>query len=379
MINKIRNIVSHNIYNIQGWRTKRKIVVIESDDWGSIRMPDKDTYNKLIDKGIRVDKCPYNRYDSLAGEDDLNALFEVLYKFRDFKGNHPIVTANCVMANPDFDKIRNSGFNEYHYEIFTETLKKYPRHSQSFEYWKQGIDNKLFYPQFHGREHLNVARWMNALNLHLPETHIAFELKMFGLSTNITCEKRKSYLEAFAADNISEETQINNIIAEGLTLFSNTFGYRSKSIIAPNYVWSSINEEEFYKQGVKYIQGQRKQISKDFTQNRVKLISHHTGDRNIYGQVYTVRNCMFEPSLYGKTNNTHECISHIKSAFTWNKPAIISSHRVNFIGSIELSNRNRNLQQFNELLSVIIKRWPDVEFMTTETLGDLISNETRYN
>lgn len=31
--------VIKNFSNLPGWRTNRKIVVIESDDWGSIRMP----------------------------------------------------------------------------------------------------------------------------------------------------------------------------------------------------------------------------------------------------------------------------------------------------------------------------------------------------
>ena len=36
-----------NLSNLPGWRTKRKIVVIESDDWGSIRMPSKRAYEEL--------------------------------------------------------------------------------------------------------------------------------------------------------------------------------------------------------------------------------------------------------------------------------------------------------------------------------------------
>ena len=39
----IRNIF-HNLLSIPGWRTNRHIVVIESDDWGSIRMPSKEVY-----------------------------------------------------------------------------------------------------------------------------------------------------------------------------------------------------------------------------------------------------------------------------------------------------------------------------------------------
>lgn len=379
MLNNLRSKISHHNQNIRGWRSKHKIVVIESDDWGSIRMPGKKAYNRLLSNGIRVDHCPFNKYDSLASEDDLNALFDVLKKFRDFKGNHPIITANCVIANPDFEKIRNSDFNEYYFELFTETLKKYPNHKNSFKYWQQGFTEKLFYPQFHGREHLNVIRWMNALKLKLPETRLAFDLYLFGISTTITSEQRNSYLEAFAADHINDEIQINEIIAEGLTLFQKTFGYKSRSMIAPNYIWSDSNENTAFKQGIKCIQGQKKQITKAFVQNKVITINHYTGNTNELGQIYTVRNCVFEPSLYSKKNSIDECLSHIKSAFMWGAPAIITSHRVNFIGAIDLKNRTRNLEQFIELLSEIVKRWPDVEFMTTETLGDLILKDLGHS
>jgi len=94
------------IHNIRGSNLSQKVIVIESDDWGSIRMPDKSTYHKLLGKGIRVDDCPYMKYDSLADDKDITSLFEVLDSVHDFNGNTPVLTANCVMANPDFDKIK---------------------------------------------------------------------------------------------------------------------------------------------------------------------------------------------------------------------------------------------------------------------------------
>ena len=33
--------------NLPGWFTKRKIVVIESDDWGSVYMPDRKSLEAL--------------------------------------------------------------------------------------------------------------------------------------------------------------------------------------------------------------------------------------------------------------------------------------------------------------------------------------------
>ena len=61
----IKSIV-RNLANLPGWRTNRKIVVIESDDWGSIQMPSKLAYSNLLKKGIGVDKSYlYDTLDSL--------------------------------------------------------------------------------------------------------------------------------------------------------------------------------------------------------------------------------------------------------------------------------------------------------------------------
>jgi hypothetical protein len=92
--------------NYRGWRTSRKIVVIESDDWGSICMPSARVYEKLVQQNYRIDLCPYATNDSLASEEDLKKLFSTLSEFRDNKGNNPVITANTVMTNPDFTKIR---------------------------------------------------------------------------------------------------------------------------------------------------------------------------------------------------------------------------------------------------------------------------------
>jgi len=66
-------------------------------------------------------------------------------------------------------------------------------------------------------------------------------------------------------------------------------------------------------------------------------------------------------------------MSEINIAFRMKKPAIISSHRINYVGFIDSSNRDRNLKSLNQLLTRILEKWPDVEFMTTVELGNSIS------
>ena len=73
-MNKYKEHILQNIINTFGYKTNRKIVVFESDDWGSIRMPSKLAYSNLLKKGIGVDKSYlYDTLDSLEKKEDLEA------------------------------------------------------------------------------------------------------------------------------------------------------------------------------------------------------------------------------------------------------------------------------------------------------------------
>ena len=82
---------------------------------------------------------------------------------------------------------------------------------------------------------------------------------------------------------------------------------------------------------------------------------------------------MFEPTSPKRRDWIGTCLKQIEAAFFWNKPANISSHRVNFSGHIDPDNRKKGLKALKELLQTIVKKWPDVEFMTTRQLGELMS------
>src|SRR5687768_5317648 len=100
--------IKKGLLNLPGWTTKRKIVVIESDDWGTISIPSKDVRDKLFERNLFPSPSAFRKYDCLESEDDLNEVFGLLSSYTDFKGNHPCITACTIVANPDFEKIENS-------------------------------------------------------------------------------------------------------------------------------------------------------------------------------------------------------------------------------------------------------------------------------
>jgi len=68
-------------------------------------------------------------------------------------------------------------------------------------------------------------------------------------------------------------------------------------------------------------------------------------------------------------------MKQISNSFFWNKPAIISMHRLNFMGSLSEENRTINLSGLNTLLHQIFKQWPDVIFLSSDQLGEFIASE----
>lgn len=374
MRKNIKSTLIRNITNARGWRTNRKIVVIESDDWGSIRMRDHKSFDNLLKGGIRVDHSKYDSLDSLEKKEDLELLFDVLGKHKDQYGNAPKFTTNMVMNNPDFEKIKADGFQQYHSRTFLDSYKYYYQEDLK-SFWFEGIDQKIIQPQFHAREHLNVGLWMRDLQNKQPDTQLAFKHHFFGLTTKTSSPYQINYLAAYRAESEEELKSINRILIEGLAEFENVFGFKSKSFIACNYVWPKELEKTLLDNGVKTIQTQRgrtvPQINLD---GKPKIKYHYTGQKNKYNQVYTVRNVLFEPFENEALDWVNKAMSDIQNAFFWGKPAIISSHRINYVSQISVKHRDRNLNSLNQLLQQIIKKWPEVEFKSSDELSNLISN-----
>ncbi len=373
-----RQKISRNLINVLGFRTDRQIIVIESDDWGSIRMPSRPVYDTLLKENYRVDECPYCKYDSLANADDLSSLFEVLTAFKDKNGRSPIITANTVVANPDFEKIRASGFQNYYYEPFTETLNRYSSHSRVFDLWNEGIVENIFHPQFHAREHLNVNRWMTSLQCDDKLTHKAFDNQMISISSlAATPDNKSAFMDSF---NFNKEEEIDFLaqnVKEGLELFNSIFGFSSKSFIGSCYIWDQNLEKVLSENGVSYLQGVvvHKQPIISESASDFKLKYHYLGQENRFKQRYLLRNVFFEPSHNPNFDWIGDCMNRIETAFRWGKPATISVHRLNFIGHIDSENRQNNLSLFKMLLNRILLVYPNVEFMTSDELGDLISKK----
>lgn len=367
---KIRSIIIHSkeaYYANKDYHTNRKIVVFESDDWGSIRMSNKKAWNELLRLGYAVDQRPYERFDTLESVEDLEALFNVLSKYKDINGNHPVITANMLMANPDFEKIEKSRFQEYYFEPIAKTYDRYFGDNKLLDLMRQGMKDGMFMPQSHGREHFNVSKWMKGLQERNNDLLTAFKLGMCGIAPKDNPGLGNQMLVALKAERGFEKNEVKRRVAEGLRMFEELWGVKSKSFIAPCYTWDDSVEEVLFENGVNYLQGGRWQRLYD----GVKQIPHYTGQKQ-NGLVYGVRNCFFEPAVK-KQDGADSLMRQVDALFAKRKIVIISTHRINFVSGIDERNRTRNLSIFDAFLSTLIKKCPDVEFMSSNQLFEIFN------
>ena len=266
-----------------------------------------------------------------------------------------------------------NGYQEYHYELLPDTFNKLPGYEGVWNLWMEGIRNGIFVPSFHGREHLNLKILNEKLRRGDNEVLTALKNRSFACISSSGYES----ISAMAACDFwqfQENSEIKNIIVDGLNKFEEVFGYRSNHFNAPGGNEHSVIHKTLKDNGVKFIDTS---FIKREHQGRGKYTSeiNYSGKRNSFGQIFLVRNVVFEPTHNRDVDWVVFTLKQIERAFRWKNPAIISSHRVNFCGHIDQSNRKKGIEALKQLLDKIVERWPDVEFLAANELGELIEQQ----
>jgi hypothetical protein len=374
MITRIKNIIWLNLKNIPGWSTSRKILVIEADDYGSIRMPSTDTCEMLIGHKI-INGGIQERTDTLESKEDLENLFEVLKSFEDRKGRCARITPFFIASNPDFEAIERSNFTEYYYKSYWDTLLDYGISCEIEDLWKEGISMGFFKPQYHGREHLNVPVFMRLLREGNMKLHQSFRLRYChpDLEEYKYCEALRP---AFYFDNARDKSDIDKSLEEGIELFISYFKYIPTVFCPSNGVFHDDFKPTLVKKGVKGVVESGLRYTPDGKGGLV------TGRKFIFGEldrknslINYSRNVVFEPCRDGIGVSVQRALREIDMAYRWNKPAIVSTHRYNYCGGLSVENRNIGMVALKMLLSGVLKKWPEIEFMNSSELINLVKED----
>lgn len=368
----IKNKIINNIKNIPGWKTKRKLLAFAVDDYGNIRLPGPKEKEQLNSNGVNL-KGRFDHFDALDTRQDYEELFEILASVKDKTNKPAVFTTYAMPANVDFKRTLEQG------EFVAENLDAtYQRLSQedpgnfkgAFSLLQDGIAKGLIRPQFHGREHLNVLAFNRLLQDKNPKLMANLELQSLAGVPNHQDLPKVRFNEAFSFWDKSEVENHKTIIEDGLNRFEQVYGYRPMTFTPPAMLIHPQLYPFVESLGINAIDKPRvHQVH--FGNGNYQKETNKLGVKKGQNHLTIVRNCMFEPNSKNIdwVNFTFE---QIKAAFFWGKPAIISSHRVNFCGLIDPENRRKGLESLQALLNKVVKTWPDVEFVAVDKLAEII-------
>lgn len=370
----VTNNMKNHLKNISGWRTNRKLVVFSVDDYGNVRLASKSAFENLENSGIPF-ISRFDRLDTLETKTDLEKLFNVLTSVKDQHGKSAIFTPYALPCNIDFEAMAENGFKEYSYELLPQTyeklaLKDSKAYKGTWKLWKEGIEQGLLKPQFHGREHFNLNMFEDLLQK--GNKNLLMVLKQFShVSIPEHDNYSQSWTAAYSFQNIEETKNYLDNVADGLKCFREVYGYSSTIFTPPAQQFPLHLEKELLNLGLNYIDRPRS-LRRHLGGGKFQLEKHKLGGGDKIKKI--VRNVVFEPTDDRGFNWVDYTFKQVEAAFVMKKPANISSHRVNYSGHIDIKNRELGLSTLKNLLCRIVKRWPEVEFISADELGKIIAN-----
>lgn len=366
----IKQVLLDNLKNLRGWRCQRRLVSFAVDDYCNVRLSSRTARDRLAAAGLDM-SSHFDQFDAVETRQDLEALFNVLNGVRDAKGRPAVFTAYAVSANPDFSRIRSEG-QRYEYERAPDTFARLASeqpaaYEGAWALWQEGISKGLIQPQFHGREHLNVDLFEHKLKSGSADLKVNLENRSLAALSGEQDMPGVGFTHAFGLHSRSQLALHEEILKDGLNLFERIWGFRSDTFTPPAQKLHPSLYQVAEAGAVRSIDKPLRCVRAmgDGVERREV---NHSGRQRGQDHVTVVRNVVFEPGKDMGFEPVERAVAQVAAAFRWGKPAVISSHRVNYCGHLDEANRARGLAALRQLLERITTRWPEVEFVSVDRL-----------
>ena len=349
----------------KSWRTDRPILVIESDDWGAEHIPGPDAVRTAEIEKISFSGS-HSSFDGLETADDVDRLCDVLSAHRNADGDSAVLTANFVMANPDFEAVKQSGYSVFKARTIDKGFNHEADGTRLWKSYRNGIESGLLVPQFHGLLHFCPDEWLERLRQGDAGTLKAFDLQMVGedlTSSGIG-------IQSMAPIYYTSAESIQHFVKEGVKIFKQIFNMNSLTTIAPCYAWKSPETEQaLLPEGILAMQGKEYQC---LPNGSTRL--HYLGQLGPGGILYMVRSCKLEPLAAG--TSVDKCFTQVRNAFARNIPAVLCSHRFNYTSRVDTKVRDKGLAVLDGVLKRVTQVYPNVEFLSSDKLALRILKES---
>jgi hypothetical protein len=298
---------------------------------------------------------------------------DLLMTFKDSTGKHPVFTSNFVTGNPNFEKIKEHQFTQFFWDPFYDSNGEFSQDKAStLEIINQGIFKGIIEPQYHGRQHVNHKKWLKSLSNGNVNALEFFKHKMWIYDSNNSNGLRSLNAVFDSCEYTTEEVELE--FNDGIHVFKQAFGQLPQSFIPNNYFFNRGWNSLLPKYGIKSVQGMKYGFETTDFGGMLKYRRYNQKDQQNSSLAQLVRNVVFDPSsdLMAQNNDSVQWAKdQIKMAIAFKKPVIIDTHRVNYVGGIDVNNRNNGIQKLGELLQWLVTKYPQIRFISTAELATL--------
>ncbi len=311
------------------------VMIIESDDWGA-------------------------GPDSQVGA--LKAIMEVMSRYRDCNGQHPVMTLAMIMAEPDFRRVGSGP--ESHY---VARLIDAHDNGELVSVIQEGADRGVFSLHLHGMEHY----WPDALmTARQHQTEVADWFNSPEPCTEtLPSELQSRWIDASQLPSLPlSPDAIKRAVAEEVETFADLFGFKPQVVVPPTFVWNETVEIQWAAQGLQTIvtPGKRFQ-SRDVNSLNPDREGILSGQRGAGGITYLVRDAYFEPS-WG--HQPKQALGTLIERTELGRATLFETHRFNFLEQLQPS-----LKRLEQLIQMSLTRYPDLRFISVVELADAIRSD----
>jgi hypothetical protein len=283
-------------------------------------------------------------------------LTDILSRYQDQNGRHPVMTLALVLAVPDGRAIRQDG--QYHRLLLDAPLFVPVR--QAIE---RGRAAGVFALQLHGMEHYWPAGLMASTD---PAVMAWLAAESPGTTEKLPAPLQSRWVDASVLPSRPlDPSVVEAAVREETGLFQRLFGELPRVAVPPTFVWTEAVERAWAQAGVAFVvtPGLRSAC-----RNATGLPDCDSGpiynNQPGHGVTYLVRDDYFEPE---RGHRAERGVSALAHKWGERRACLIETHRSNFIGDDAVV--TRSLAEVDHLYALALEHHPDLRFVSTEELG----------
>ncbi|RKZ19216.1 hypothetical protein DRQ50_02550 [bacterium] len=346
------------------WRDLRA-VVLHSDDWGFAGFaPDAAAWQGVDREALDPGRFP-DAYWGSTLEDGaaVSDLADVLFSFRGRDGLPAVLQPNYILFSLDA-----AGTEAGAPTWLRRELPAFPAAYRRPGLWAAvaaARERGVWHPELHGAWHYDPS----LRRLRAEESPAAAMALVRGITLFRDAQSAKELGPWRSQEDLAVE------LDACFRVFTAMFGQRPVSIIAPDYTWSGRNEALWTARGLRVIQAKREQRNPDLPPGRLgrmlKWLDRHVSIVSRPDRTFIERNCRFEPAQNDDpTAVTRRCLAAVGRAWAAGEPAVIETHRVNFV-HLDQAVAARGRRELASLLGDLAQRDPGPLFMSDAEVAQL--------